>query len=563
MRYSNQGGNVLMVLAATMVVGAALGSVIFSMNTSSSYNEVDFSNSNKALYLAESCIRIGEDICPVALSSTTYTLKNNSGSFRLSIADDTIECIGIANQTKRYRTEECPELTSLCSVDGLVSLWSFDDSSDPGKDSYGSNDGTLGSPPAEPLWVSDGKAGGAMKFDRQKFEEDFILVSDSDDLRITGEITLTAWVKETASGTYSKVISRRYDYYFYFLGVDNGRPYGGIGLDNDNYEVTSKSIIMPSDEWHHLAFSYNDANDKMYLYYDGVRKETVSTSVGLPAQANVDLSIGADYQGTSNFFRGYIDELALFNRELAECEIKEIYHCSIHHIPYDPTAYYPFNGNADDISCQENNGTAVNSPSLAADRFGDTDSAYRFNQNCTDGVCSYIHVPDDDTLDLSTEGTLATWIYIYNFNGFAGVIHKGDKANFSDEAYTLQFCRDSSAVCGDGGLKKLRLSLFETSGNEFALNSFTEFETNKWYHVAATWDSSGMKIYIDGVLDKSNTDAVSVRNTSGGVNIGAQLTEKYNDTWKNFPFDGIIDDVLIYSRALCEDEIKAMADDRP
>jgi hypothetical protein len=72
-----------------------------------------------------------------------------------------------------------------------------------------------------------------------------------------------AWVKETAVGQYAKVISRRTGYHFYFLGVDNGHPYGGIG-DDANYTVTGKSLLMSLDRWNHLALVYDDAIDRMF-----------------------------------------------------------------------------------------------------------------------------------------------------------------------------------------------------------------------------------------------------------------------------------------------------------
>lgn len=51
------------------------------------------------------------------------------------------------------------------------------------------------------------------------------------------------------------------------------------------------------------------------------------------------------------------------------------------------TAYYPFNGNANDASGNGNNGT-VNGATLTADRFGNANSAYRFNG------ASWVQLPD-------------------------------------------------------------------------------------------------------------------------------------------------------------------------
>ena len=52
---------------------------------------------------------------------------------------------------------------------------------------------------------------------------------------------------------------------------------------------------------------------------------------------------------------------------------------------------------------------------------------------------------------------------------------------------------------------------------------------------------------------------MSARPTDGGLNIGAKLNEDFDVTVKNFLFDGRIDEVVIYNRALSADEIAILA----
>ncbi len=75
-------------------------------------------------------------------------------------------------------------------------------------------------------------------------------------------------------------------------------------------------------------------------------------------------------------------------------------------------AYYPFNGNANDESGNGNNGT-VNGATLTTDRFGDTDSAYSFNE-------SYIAVPDNPSL-FSDNLTTSWWV---NIESHTTSVHK-------------------------------------------------------------------------------------------------------------------------------------------
>lgn len=162
---------------------------------------------------------------------------------------------------------------------------------------------------------------------------------------------------------------------------------------------------------------------------------------------------------------------------------------------------------------------------------GQVNSAAEF-----DGNLGRIDVADSASLDLSTNGTLEAWIYPRSFLGFDGIIHKGDMGDFSDEAYSLQLGEPYGDVwlsISDGTNTTLQLP--------FAIN------TSEWSHVVGAWDSSGMYIYIDGVAT-SIPNTLTVRNTSGEVNIGAQ-TDYATETGTNLPFDGTIDEVRISNTA--------------
>jgi len=168
-----------------------------------------------------------------------------------------------------------------------------------------------------------------------------------------------------------------------------------------------------------------------------------------------------------------------------------------------------------------------------------------------DGLGGYVQVPDSDLLDLTIAGTVEAWIYADALtpSQCAGIVHKGDEANFSDEAYSLQFWSGNS------------IALLVNNGSSYDLvQSTTNLVTGQWYHVVGSWDASGMKIYLNGELNNSNTAQAIAQNSSGALNIGAQLSESYSSFHKNMGFDGTIDEVKIYDRAISADEIKASYD---
>jgi len=77
-------------------------------------------------------------------------------------------------------------------------------------------------------------------------------------------------------------------------------------------------------------------------------------------------------------------------------------------------------------------------------------------------------------------------------------------------------------------------------------------EPNVWYHACFTHDGSKLKLYVNGIL-VNTVDAIgNIYLNNINVEIGkvAGLPTGY--------FNGIIDEVLIYNRALSEEEIKKL-----
>jgi prepilin-type N-terminal cleavage/methylation domain-containing protein len=104
--------------------------------------------------------------------------------------------------------------------------------------------------------------------------------------------------------------------------------------------------------------------------------------------------------------------------------------------------------------------------------------------------------------------------------------------------------------------RKVRFSV-KASNVYDALDSINSLELNRWNYVAVTYDGTSMKIYLNGLLDKSKS------HTSGG-NISWSGD---NSPWWWFGcgggsscFLGALDEVRIYNRALSDTEIKALYD---
>lgn len=207
----------------------------------------------------------------------------------------------------------------------------------------------------------------------------------------------------------------------------------------------------------------------------------------------------------------------------------------------DLVAYWPFNGNANDEGGNGNNGV-VHGVTLTTDRFGIPDQAYSFSGIWPSG--SYIDLPS--LYDYSpTNLTLHAWVkYDYGALGRKMIIAKltgGDTpGNLALEIYydviVMQFNTE-------GGVPGWH-----------AAYGTTHLVADQWYHVAATYDGSKIKVFLNGVLDGSTSysQGMSAGTIPWMIGVHPAMGGGY---YSGFDFIGTIDDVGIYDRALSDLEI--------
>lgn len=196
----------------------------------------------------------------------------------------------------------------------------------------------------------------------------------------------------------------------------------------------------------------------------------------------------------------------------------------------------------------EQNGTTVAATRLATG--GIYGAAIQLDRN------QVLTVPDHSDLDLNDSGTLSIWIYPEESNQRSGgLIHKGNTADNRDLAYSLEFHSNN----------RLRLILVDSAGNSTVLESLTRFDNAqryRWHHLLACWDSQGMAIYLNGQLDNQNALAVSSRNSTGPLNLGAQYSFSVHPQWRNYPFYGRIDEIQLFRQRLSSAQISLLYQSR-
>lgn len=160
-----------------------------------------------------------------------------------------------------------------------------------------------------------------------------------------------------------------------------------------------------------------------------------------------------------------------------------------------------------------------------------------------DGSNDFVQIPDDDSLDFTTAGTIIAWVNPNAFSNNLGVVHKGEQTNDSDEAYFIDILNSRRVTVG-GRTSSGLSSITSTNNNAGKLTA------GQWTHLAFTWDATGIKLYFNGVLNNSSTTGVEFVNSSGSLQIGSQYP-----SGKKYYFNGNIDEVRAYGAALTEQEI--------
>jgi hypothetical protein len=185
---------------------------------------------------------------------------------------------------------------------------------------------------------------------------------------------------------------------------------------------------------------------------------------------------------------------------------------------------------ATDSSGRANTGTLNGATRNASGRFG---SALSF-----DGVNDWVTVPDADSLDLTTGMTIEAWIRPSAIGSLWRTVMLKEQP--SSLIYAL--------YAGDG-LGRPATDVFTTSDRGFSGTTATAL--NAWTHLAATYDGTTQRLYVNGVQAATLATSGSIRVSTGALRIGGNGT--WNDEW----FAGLIDEVRVYNRALTATEIQA------
>jgi len=155
-----------------------------------------------------------------------------------------------------------------------------------------------------------------------------------------------------------------------------------------------------------------------------------------------------------------------------------------------------------------------------------------------DGIDDYVDVLNDPNLNPSSAITVAAWINPSAWTGNNRILQKG----VSDNQYRL--LRENDVF---------KWHLASVVGGLSSVDTVPA--VGEWHHVAGTYDGSKMRIYYDGSIVAETPASGQILATADRLYIGTK-----NDTAPSGDhFEGLIDDVRIYSYGLSQAEILSVA----
>jgi len=324
-----------------------------------------------------------------------------------------------------------------------------------------------------------------------------------------------------------------------------------------NYNSVDGSTRVDDNKWHHLVFTR--VGRTLYLYADGVLGVAPSVGDGTANISNAaSLSMGGN--NPCGDVATYLDDVRIYNRALSATEIKQLYTLGTANVAHSNTiisnglvGYWTFDGGSidwhtnpvADMSGNGNTGSLISMSTTSSPVPGKIGQALKFN-----GGSGYVDTADNP-FDFGTGSfTVGAWIKATSFDSsYHGIISKRTDANYTGWDIFL-FPSDGTFYANKLGFEIADQHL----GPYYDTWTDMPISTDTWYHVVEVVNrtTNNTTLYLNGVSATTTVNIASLGNVNNAQNV--QIAKETGiSNW-----NGAIDDVRIYNRALSATEIKQL-----
>ena len=375
---------------------------------------------------------------------------------------------------------------------------------------------------------------------------DYLTIDGFKGITGTASRTCCAWVKvETAGhggdiiawGTNSLSGNTGEKWRFRIYGYSTPFNTGAVRLQCHAGSINGTTDLRDG-RWHHVAAVFDENSSgtlaDIELYVDGVQEATSCNygndyidgdDVLIDTVAGPDVEIGCYTTGSADYFDGNIDDVRIYDRALSSEEIYNLYDGLV--------AHWKLDNNAEDFRSGYD-GTFNNGASVT-----NTAGEYTIGTGAIDldGVDDYVEMVGYKGVTGSASRSCSAWIKTSDSVGT--IVSWGNNA-VSETKWRVQLTDGTVSLGVQGGY----------------ILSTTVITDGNWHHAAVVFDNTistnveDVRLYIDGQRENVRGYASCEINTSADVDVRIgeyPLNPQY--------FDGQIDDVRIYDRALSDSDI--------
>ncbi|HUU17468.1 MAG TPA: LamG domain-containing protein, partial [Sedimentisphaerales bacterium] len=372
----------------------------------------------------------------------------------------------------------------------------------------------------DPTFV-EGVVGMAMEFDG----DDHVDTGNTEDLAVW---TIACWAKSPAApsgDSPSGPVHREQNYQFNW-NHSNETFRGSVTVSAGGWHAASLGTLE-ADTWYHLAGTYD--GEDLKAYKDGVLITTNDAPSGPPAAEAGTLKLGR-HATAVQYFTGTVDEAIVYSRALSAGEVRYL---AGFRPMVDPgtdglAAAYVFEADAADSSGNGLDGTLLGDAHVAdgvlvLDGEDDAVAIPGIGDGLTEFTFSMMVYPTVDVVPLQFSGGI-------NTDDWGGGVHL--KLNYG------------TVNVGVEGL----------AGGDVVGTTIAQPDT--WTHLALTVSPDEVAVYVNGVKEGSR-----IGEAVPAVNVGAATIGAWNNggTDVQREMTGMMDNVLIYNRALSEAEVLYLA----
>ena len=144
--------------------------------------------------------------------------------------------------------------------------------------------------------------------------------------------------------------------------------------------------------------------------------------------------------------------------------------------------------------------------------------------------------------------TFEAWVYSRSFNSLSPDDYISNVVGHYDASALLRIGDNDGSHMQDNNRAQFAIN---TSNGTDKCNSTTEMSINTWYHIACTYDGSNLKIYVNGILEDTEPHTGTISTSLTNIALGGDDNSIFR------MFDGLMDEVRIWSDARTESEIRA------